>query len=83
MSSAITFLIDGYNNLGYGDFQTNPPTTNLGQIMGSFLQSNETVFCRFTREPLVIVEFNGCVAVVRDSAGVISARAVGELTRAA
>lgn len=51
--------------------------------MGSFLQSNETVFCRFTREALVIIEFNGCVAVVRDSAGVISARAVGELTRAA
>lgn len=51
--------------------------------MTGIFHSNETVFCRFTREPLVIVGFDGCVAVVRDGAGVISARLAGELTRAA
>ena len=41
----------------------------------------ETVYCRFTREAFTVIGCNGCVATLRDSAGNITGRAVGELTR--
>ena len=43
---------------------------------------NETVYCRFTGEAFTVVSCNGCVAVLRDSAGATTGRIVGELTRA-
>jgi hypothetical protein len=43
----------------------------------------ETVYCRFTREVFTVIGCNGCVATLRDSAGNITGRIVGELTRGA
>lgn len=40
-------------------------------------RTNETVYCRFTREAFTVVSCNGCVATLSDG----STRAVGELTR--
>lgn len=43
---------------------------------------NETVYCRFTREALVVVSCDGAAVVtVRDASGDISHRAVGVITR--
>lgn len=42
---------------------------------------NEIVYCRFTREAFTIVSCNGCVAILRDSAGNTTGRIVGEITR--
>lgn len=44
-------------------------------------RANETVYCRFTREAFTALSCNGCVASLRDGAGNITGRIVGELTR--
>lgn len=48
--------------------------------MNRFL-TNEIVYCRFTGEALTVIVCDGCVAVVVDSHGNTTGRAVGELTR--
>jgi hypothetical protein len=44
---------------------------------------NETVYCRFTREAFTVVDCNGCVATLRDGAGNLTNRIVGDITRRA
>jgi hypothetical protein len=43
--------------------------------------TNDTVYCRFTGEAFTVISCNGCVATLRDGAGNITGRIVGELTR--
>ncbi len=45
--------------------------------------SGETVYCRFTGEAFTVIDCNGCVATLRDSAGNTTGRIIGEITRAA
>lgn len=39
-----------------------------------------TVYCRFTHEAFTVLEHFGAVVTVRDAAGNVSARIVGDLT---
>lgn len=43
----------------------------------------DTAYCRFTGEAFTVIEFNGCVATLRDSAGNITGRINGDICRRA
>jgi hypothetical protein len=61
----------------FGALQTSPGAADMS------FRPNETVYCRFTGEPLTVIACDGCVAVLRNAYGTYFSRIVGELTRRA